>query len=318
MRLRLATYNLLDYGAADRRDAEEHARYKLVEEVVRQLVDEHGVGLITVQEVCGGGAHGLLDLAEATGLECHYRRPIVDEDGGQVGRIAVAAAGGQRPVKHHVGLLWDPAVVAPVPDTWREYGAEMWHNLAICTFNVHGYRVRVGSYHGPPFGRGRRCDEAERVVSAMTRPYSEQSLSIVGADWNSISADKVRDPDGTWRYWHPDPYADQPWTEPFIYQCEVEDEEDDGRPRRWRADRRPGQVFVHAGIRDTAALAGAPWAPTVGHFGHADMGFRTIDTFRVTPTLAEAVVRHEVVDTELTRAASDHLPVVVTLDLDRL
>lgn len=308
MILKVATYNTWDYG-----QHQDEPRADLVHKVIRQLVDD-GVHLIAAQELYQ--PRDLLTLAEEAGLTCYYDPPWWDEDEYSRGRIAAAAANGQSPVKHHVGLLWDPKVMRARPDTWRSF-PDFWHNLAVCDFDVDGLVIRAGSYHGPPFGRNRRCDEAERVVSVMTRPYAEHPRSLIGGDWNSISADRVKGENGQSTYWHPEPF-DEPWREPYVYQCEVLSEASDGTPVHWHADRRPGQVLLRAGIRDTAALTGTPWVPTVGHADHADMGSRAIDTWRTSSNLAPAVIDHQVVDNPLTRAASDHLPVVATLDLSRL
>ena len=59
----------------------------------------------------------------------------------------------------------------------------------------------------------------------------------------------------------------------------------------------------------------APWQPTVGH--HPDDSYgargisRRIDGIRVTAPLLGSLRAHAVEDTELTRRASDHLPVTV-------
>ncbi|MEV0702694.1 hypothetical protein AB0I53_32895 [Saccharopolyspora sp. NPDC050389] len=123
--------------------------------------------------------------------------------------------------------------------------------------------------------------------------------------------------DGRWVHYHPDPYAGQPWNSNFIHQCLYKLSES-GEPVNWRADRQPGQTLLAAGLKDTAALVNKPWQRTVGHYSHADMGSREIDGHRVTSSLASAVIDCDVVKTDLTRAASDHLPKVTTLDLSRL
>jgi endonuclease/exonuclease/phosphatase family metal-dependent hydrolase len=58
----------------------------------------------------------------------------------------------------------------------------------------------------------------------------------------------------------------------------------------------------------------APWQATIGHWPGESYGPRRIDAVRVNGRMLPALRRHEVVDTEPTRLASDHLPVVVTID----
>ncbi|SDZ50764.1 Endonuclease/Exonuclease/phosphatase family protein [Saccharopolyspora shandongensis] len=310
--LRIGTWNIYEYARANTyRDKQAADRYALVRKAIAELECD----LLMLQEICAG-PHALLEIAEETGMSCRYKQPWWDEEGGEPGRSAIA---GTKPrADFHVGLLWNPSAITPYTDTFRAYDGEFWHNLASLAFDVDGVLLRAASYHGNPFGREKRIDEAERVVSALTRPYGQFPLGIVGADWNSVSDDRVPGADGSWQHYHPDPYTDRPWVEPFIYQCLWDIDDATGLPTNWRADRRPGTTLWSAGLRDTAALVNKPWHRTVGHFDHADMGDRAIDGHRVTPALAPAVVDHEVIENDRTRGASDHLPVVTTLDLDRL
>lgn len=48
----------------------------------------------------------------------------------------------------------------------------MWHFLAKLHLDVGGVIVQHATFHATPFGRYRRADECERVVSTMTRPAS--------------------------------------------------------------------------------------------------------------------------------------------------
>lgn len=314
--LRVGTWNLYEYGR-HWREADAAARYKQVASVLAEL----DCDVIAVQEVCGRGRADLEHLAREAGFSCWYDPPWADEDGGHIGRVAIADTGA-RESDFHVGLLWRRSdKIRPYLDGFRGYpGAEFWHAAVIQAFRVEGLDrpIFVGSYHSTPFQQDARPDEARRIASILTRPYGSDRLAIIGADWNSISADRVQDSDG-WRYWHPDPYwpSDRPneWREAYGYQCVVDEDDEQGRPVRWHADRRPGEVLLRAGCRDAAALAGAAWAPSVGHYDHADMGHRCIDTHRVSPGLAPAVVGWEVIDTAASRAASDHLPVITSLDL---
>jgi len=141
---------------------------------------------------------------------------------------------------------------------------------------------------------------------------------LVGADWNTESADRVLDEEsGRWVLYEPgDPYAGVAWIPDMIYQCEW-DYDEHGR-RRHRADRRPGDVLWAGGLHDAAAVLRAPWQPTAGHHPddrYAGAGIsRRIDAVRVTTHLLGALRAYHVTDTDLTRQASDHLPVTVEYD----
>jgi endonuclease/exonuclease/phosphatase family metal-dependent hydrolase len=69
------------------------------------------------------------------------------------------------------------------------------------------------------------------------------------------------------------------------------------------------------GLHDAAALLRAQWHPTAGHHPDDVYGvhgvLRRIDGVRVTGSLTAALRAHHVLDTALTREASDHLPVTV-------
>jgi hypothetical protein len=80
-------------------------------------------------------------------------------------------------------------------------------------------------------------------------------------------------------------------------------------------DRRPSDVLWRAGLWDAALEMGERWQPTAD-FGVE--GGRRIDGFHVTTPVLPATFRYEVHDTPELRELSDHVPVSLTLDLDRL
>jgi len=151
-------------------------------------------------------------------------------------------------------------------------------------------------------------------VASLARPR-DRVPALVGADWNGESADRIRDPaTGRWHLYEPgDPYADVDWFDDLVHQCEW-DYDEQGR-RRHRVDRTAGDVLWAGGLHDAAAVLRAPWQATVGH--HRDDPYRAhgvrrrIDGVRVTPEVIPALRTHRVTDTDLTRRASDHLPVTV-------
>jgi hypothetical protein len=242
----------------------------------------------------------LRQLAHDVGLRCEVPGPA--------GREAAVAVGGHG---YHVGLMWRDGI-EPVPGSLRRLGGgDFWHGLAMVTLDVGGALVGHGAFHATPFGRRLRADQNERLVAAVSRLQGAPML--IGADWNSECADRIESVGG-WELYEPaDPYASVEWFAELIYQCEW-DYDERGRRRHW-ADRRPGDVLWAGGLHDAAALLRAEWHPTAGH--HPDDVYgthgvrRRIDGVRVTRSLVTAMRAHHVLDTALTREASDHLPVTV-------
>ena len=298
--VRFGTYNLLDLFGAD--TAEHQRHYETVTGVIREL----DADVLAVQEILAPDAETaagrLRQLAADAGLDCE----VPGADGGAEAAIAFGGHG------YHVGLMWRDGI-EPVPGSLRCYGGrDFWHGLALLTLDVGGPLIRHGAFHASPFGRRLRADQNERLVAAVTRPRGEPPV-LVGADWNTESAD--RRPDGT-LYEPADPYAGVDWFADLIYQCQWGYDEQ-GR-RRHRADREPGDVLWAGGLHDAAAVSGAAWQPTTGH--HPDDVYgahgvrRRIDAVRVTGGLVPALRTHRVIDTAQARSASDHLPVLVEYD----
>ena len=297
--VRFTTYNTLDLFGSDSAAARGH--YETVVAVIRSVDPD----VLAVQEILapdGPTAAGRLrQLAHDAGLRCEVAGPL--------GRQAALAVGGHG---YHVGLMWRDGI-EPVPGSLRLVGGggDFWHGLAMVTLDVGGALVRHGSFHATPFGRGLRADQNERLVAAVTRPSAGPAL--IGADWNTESADRVESAGGWGLYEPGDPYAAVEWFDDLVYQCEW-DYDERGRRRHW-ADRRPGDVLWAGGLHDAAALLRAEWQPTAGHHPQDVYGahgvLRRIDGVRVTRPVAGAVRAHHVLDTALTREASDHLPVMV-------
>lgn len=291
------TYDLFLGGSAA-----EQERYGLVVDTIRDI----GPDVLAIQEIRAGGEEEarqrLRQLAGDTGLQCLVPGP----DGGPARPALALGSHG-----YHLGLLWRDGVEA-VPGSLQTRRRDYWHALACVVLDVGGRRVRHASYHAPPFGRRMRTDESELLLAAITR--SGVGLpSLVGADWNADSADRV-EAGGRWRLYEPhDPYAGVEWFPDLAYQCEW-DYDERGR-RRHRVDRSAGEVLWAGGLHDAAAALRAPWQPTTGH--HPDDPFgrhgvhRRIDIIRVTADMPGALRAHQVTDTATARRASDHLPVSV-------
>jgi endonuclease/exonuclease/phosphatase family metal-dependent hydrolase len=303
--VRFGTYNVLDLFAAD--SAEERRHYAAIAGVIRDL----DADVLAVQEILAPdaetAARRLRQLAGDAGLNCEV--PGDGAAGGGAcggGSQAAIAFGGHG---YHVGLMWRDGI-EPVPGSLRCYGGrDFWHGLALVTLDVGGTLIRHGSFHASPFCRRLRADQNERLVAAVTRPRGEPPV-LVGADWNTESADRL--PAGP-LYEPADPYAGVEWFADLIYQCQW-DYDEHGRRRHW-ADREPGDVLWAGGLHDAAAVTGAAWQPTAGHHPADAYGARgvrrRIDAVRVTEALVPALRAHQAIDTPRTRAASDHLPVLV-------
>jgi endonuclease/exonuclease/phosphatase family metal-dependent hydrolase len=301
--VRFTTYNLFNLFGDDSAAGRRH--YEAVVGVIRSVDPD----VLAVQEVLaadGAAAAGRLrQLAYDAGLRCEVPGPA--------GREAAVAVGGHG---YHVGLLWRDGI-EPVPGSLRRLGGgDFWHGLAMVTLDVGGVLVGHGAFHATPFGRRLRADQNERLVAAVSRLQGGPVL--IGADWNTESADRIEaaqfeSAEGWELYEAADPYASVEWFAELIYQCEW-DYDERGRRRHW-ADRRPGDVLWAGGLHDAAALLRAEWHPTAGH--HPDDVYgahgvrRRIDGVRVTQSLVTAMRAHHVLDTALTREASDHLPVTV-------
>lgn len=281
------------------------ARYDSLVGIIRSLDTD----VLAVQEVLGRepecAAALLRRLAADAGLRCAV--PAAPGDAGT--RVALAMGGHG----FHVGLMWRDGI-EPVPGSMRCLGAEdFWHGLVMVTLDVGGTLVRHASFHAAPFGRSLRADQNERVVALALRPPGEPPV-LIGADWNTECADRLRSADGQWiRYEPADPYADVPWFPDLVHQC-AWDYDASGLRRHW-ADRGPGEVLWAGGLHDAAAALGAPWQASCGH--HPDDVYarhgiqRRVDAIRVNAQLVPALRGHEVHDSPAARAASDHLPVTV-------
>jgi endonuclease/exonuclease/phosphatase family metal-dependent hydrolase len=296
------TYNVLDLFAD--LSASGRAHYHEIVESIRAL----GTDILAIQEIrAPNGAvarQRLLQLGDDLQMECQV--PGL-EFGYAYPAIGMGSHG------YHVGLLWQPGI-EPVPGSFRNRKHDFWHSLATITLDLGGRAVRHAVYHAPPFGRKIRADQNELVVASLTRPAGGPP-TLVGADWNGVCADRVRDGStGDWLLYEPgDPYAGAEWFGEMLYQCEW-DYDSRGQRRHW-VDRTAGDVLWAGGLHDAAAALRSPWQPTTGHHRadeHAAHGIRRrIDAIRVTAGVLGALRAHHVTDTELTRRASDHLPVTV-------
>jgi endonuclease/exonuclease/phosphatase family metal-dependent hydrolase len=296
------TYNVLDLFADVSASGREH--YDVVVESIRVLDTD----VLAIQEIRAPNAatarERLLQLGEDLQMDCQIPGP-------DLGYASPALGMGSH--GYHVALLWRPGI-EPVPGSFHHRQHEFWHSLASVRLDLGGHAVRHAAYHAPPFGRKIRSDQNELLVAFLARPPGGPP-TLVGADWNGESADRVRDEStGNWSLYEPcDPYAGTEWFADMVYQCEW-DYDSRGQRRHW-VDRGAGEVLWAGGLHDAAATLRSPWQATTGH--HQDDGYgvhgvqRRIDAIRVTGGVVGALRAHHVTDNELTRRASDHLPVTV-------
>jgi len=296
------SYNVLNLFQDD--SAAGLQRHQLVVDSIRAL----GTDVLAIQEIRAPDRKTararIRQLADEVGMRCTV--PRQKDDRAQ----PALAMGGHG---FHCGLMWRDGI-EPVPGSLRCHGAGyFWHSLASVTLDVGGgVMVRHSAHHATPFGRRLRADQNELLVALLDIPRSCLP-TLVGADWNTECADRVRDEgSGEWVLYEPaDPYAGIEWFDEMIYQCEWD--YDERGQRRHRVDRRPGDVLWAGGLYDAAAALRAPWHATAGHHPDDPYGehgvWRRIDGIRVTRPVLGALRGYHVEDTELARRASDHLPV---------
>ncbi|WP_428963048.1 endonuclease/exonuclease/phosphatase family protein [Micromonospora fluostatini] len=303
MRLRFATYNLLDLSLAPE-SAQEGERQRQVIQTIRAIKPD----VIAVQELkCPPGRAGRLvaEVGERTGLTATVQE--------SAGRAVHAVAVGDHTL--HVALLWRPGLT-PLPETFRTYSPAVHHHggwrgvgygsLVRLGFAVAGRAMTFASYHAPAFGRHRRLDQAETTLAAVT---ASAGPVLVGSDFNAVGAARVNGD-----FYDPDPYTGHLWWPDLVHQCH----EPTHPGTNHRADRRPAAVWEAGGLYDVAAHTRRPWQATTGHWPSCPYSVRgiarRIDMVHATAPVLRAVSGVAVVDTPVSRAASDHLPVVVDLD----
>jgi exodeoxyribonuclease-3 len=192
---------------------------------------------------------------------------------------------------------------------WPRVRSERWnpdagcgsfhHTLARARLRVEGFAhpVVLLATHLDPFSGGDRLAEA----GWMTEYAAPGRYTILAGDLNTIGA---ADPEPDWSR-----VADHLHSRHRLVLP-------DGS--LGPTDRRAMRLLTAAGFIDPPERLGLVFARTAGYHRTGEPLGRRSDFVLVSAELAPALVGHRVVDTETTRAASDHLPVVVDLALDRL
>lgn len=292
--IKIMTWNLKDLFHAGARET----RVETIAEVLKEIDPD----IVCVQEIRGHDpGHSLSRLGDAAGLDWRATPGWIDcEDGHGLPTAAVAIGDAD----FHVGLLWRPGIT-PVQGSWRQIGraqGELWHAAAAIALDVGGpVPLTVVCCHLDPFRPEVRFSEAARIAS-----LAAGKTAVVVGDYNGPSAD--RRTDGS--FYDPDPLEQRGWHDAATYQVAWNDDPN-ASPR---VDRRAAERLRRAGLVDAAAALDAPWRPSCGHWPDDPHGPRRIDRILATAAARPALTSYDVVDTDITRALSDHLPVVVELD----
>lgn len=319
--LRIGTWNLWEHGMYPKRPGQQN-RYRSQAKIMHE---ELPCDIWVVQEVANSEAFGR--LADELGMECMVGAPA------EIMEEPVFDPGG---VGFGVGVMWNPrSGIRAIPGTRRIYTSDVfYHGVACVALDVGGdvaddAVLLVASGHATPWGPPQTFIEAKRWASIMTR--SQRGFpgklgqvvlpGVIGTDSNTVTGDRIRQPDGSWRYHAADPLEGQAWFPDVIYQlaypCELDP--DTGKPIP-RSDRTPGDVLWHAGLHDPSAVLGLPVSPTTGYHPIDPFPARDLDHTRVTQDIVDAgaIIDVTVLDNERVRSASDHRPKRLRLCRSRL
>lgn len=297
-RLRHLTYNLLDYGRS-RADA---GRMR----AVRKTIKAAEADMVSVQEIYGAARHDRLAVfAElAASLRMEFRAtPLGGLHPGD-GELVFDPGPGVR----GVGVMWRSKRIQPVPGSCRTYDRTRLHGgMALVRLRIdERVDITVASTHWAPRFPKQREDEAV-YISIEVQAHGEHA--IVAADWNEVFASvDPQDPD---TYYDPDPYATVPWDPKNLGKATPTP---DGHGCARRAAM---HTLLQGGLHDPAAHTRAPWYPTTGHW-HENGLAKRIDGPMTTRAVAAATQYIGAVEDPTAMDASDHLPVLLDLDLDQL
>lgn len=285
---------------------------------LRAIIAELRPDVVSVQEIMADDPDAQIriftELAAALGMDCHI--PDVH------GNLEPAIEPGRR--VRGVGLMWNPDRVTPVAGSLRRYNLDPFYiGMVLAKFDIdcgNGVTVRVAcaSTHLSPRCQYQRRDEATYVG---TEVFNAGECALVGMDCNSPMGSRIP---GSDRFYDSDPYRNLLWgsTGEMIPRCHRERHRPLwrralGLPVRHWADREPMMRLEDAGLIDPAAWIGAPWYRTTGYWDQKSVIKRNDGPF-VTRRVADAAIAIWSLDTEMARALSDHLPVVLDLCLDVL
>jgi hypothetical protein len=241
-------------------------------------------------------------LADKVGLDCEL------PDG------TVAMAYGSKDM--HSAILWDTEQhVAFQPTTFRSYGlGELWHAMALGTLTIDQVPLTLASYHAPSLGKGKRLDEAERIMFTATSGFTAKAKLYCG-DFNCIS--NARKPTG--EYYDDDPYEGLPPAPEQVFQV-VWTETPDGSIVDRHVTRRVAEILSFGGLlHDVAPSLGEEWKATIGHwYPDGPHGLRRVDQAWATIPVLRAVRSCRPIATDATTTGSDHLLLKTVIDIEAL
>lgn len=180
MEITVASYNPDHLYSPNHLYAGHEDRYELAEEIILGI-NPH---VLLMQEIVAKrqeeAEHNIHRLAEATGLRCELRY-------GPNTTCTVIKSN-----THNLanGVLWHPDIEAV---EWQQLTG-LWHGLGMLTTRIDGTQVNYGCYHGQPAGwhaSGDTRPEEARRIGELVATYGPDSLTVVGGDWNSLSADRA-------------------------------------------------------------------------------------------------------------------------------
>lgn len=210
-----------------------------------------------------------------------------ESDLGMRGFLAVAPHTGQ-----HTAVF---IAASMRPLSFRADSAHFHHALAALTVQVAGFEqpITFASMHLSPLSPALRAAE----VGWLADLAAPDAVAIVGGDANSLAPTDPEPPD---------------WNALAAHH-RVRYLGADGR-----SDRSALEFATRAGLVDLGAQLNEAPAPTVPARGFPDAEFVPFrsDYFLASPLIAARARSYAVVDDERAHHASDHLPILATIDLD--
>ena len=172
--------------------------------------------------------------------------------------------------------------------TFEAVGGVFHHGAFVATIGRDGREMTLVGTHLCPFSGETRLQEARQLAS-----YARGSALLVG-DLNSLSA-------------HDDAHHAVDALPPRYRTRHLIAESE-------QADTRALSALEDAGLLDLAVLAGAQWQPTRPTQLLPDRPRQRLDYLLATEPVARSLRGYAVIDHPRAQRASDHLPVIATLD----
>lgn len=295
MLVRVMTYNTM---ALFREDEPEREAYvaQVIREVDPDVLMLTDIGALDYAHM----VNSVQRIAKMTGLTGTFPRYTLS--GREAGRVAIKGNS-----THGQAILWKQRRgMHAIPGSLRLCLSGLWHGAIFVTFEIDGVLIHHGCFHGTPrHGRTLPQELAEMlrqreveasILANITQQLGKRPL-LIGTDSNWLSADRLDNGE----------YYDVVYI-PDVFGHAIREAEN---------SRRPGEILLNAGLYDVGTAFYDPRIDrrfTTGHYASDPYDGGIIDGFKATASLFPALRTFDVPNTELTRAASDHLPPVVTYD----